>query len=360
MKDHPISIHLVRSLLPGLVLAIAGCPEAYTTDSGAGLDSWVHDGAPLPRETAPDGSESDGTVSPPAVAHFVDVGQGDGSLFEARSGLRLVLDCGVSSKAKQYLVDRLGPGATIDALVISHPDADHLGGCQRIIDEFKVGWIFTNGRLEQCTTQTCKKVVASIKNHQLPGPCFADMIGGGGQCKVLRDTTIQLLKNGIQTRLDFVVSYDTDPGLQGTEYHDWDGNDRNNASLMTRIHEGGLRFFYPGDCEKPCQQEVLKTSGQASISSHVSLVPHHCRVGDMAQEFAKQAGTEIKVISTGSQFCARKACLATVKQTSKQYFLTNECEGKGKLRYSQTVRVKTADGKALQVEAKKPVDPWGD
>lgn len=345
-----------HSILLVLVITLGACPEQFSTDSGTRVDGRVRDGT----WPAPDGPGPDSTMLPPAVAHYIDVGQGDGALFQARSGLSVVVDCGVSSAAKQYLTDRLSPGATIDALVITHPDADHLGGCQRIIDEFKVGWIFTNGRLELCGTQTCKKLVASIKNHKLPGPCFADMIGDGGQCKVLRDTSIQLSRDGVKTQLDFVVSYDTDPGLQGAQYQDWDGNDRNNASLMTRIHEGGLRFFFPGDCEKACQQEVLKTSGKAKIISQVSLAPHHCRLTGLEPEFAKLTGSQIKVISTGSQFCSRKACLTLVKQTSKDYFLTNECQGKGALRYRQTVRVKTPDGVGLQVEAQKPVDPWGD
>ena len=318
-----------------VVLIATGCPEEYSTDAAVAVDGQVarEGGPPLPDRGRDGSPPADAKVLLPAVAHFIDVGQGDGSLFQARSGLRVLVDCGPSSKASKYLVDRLGQGATIDALIITHPDADHIGGCQRIIDQLKVGWIFTNARLELCTTQTCKKLVASFTNHKLPGPCFKDMVSEGGQCKVQRDTTIQLTRGGVSTRLDFVVSYDTDPGLQGPQYHDYDGNDRNNASLMTRIHEGGLRFLYPGDCEKACQQEVLKTAA-ASVDSQVSLVPHHCRVSSMELEFAKRTGTEIKVISTGSQFCARKSCLDMVKQTSKQYFLTNECEGKGKLRYS--------------------------
>lgn len=345
-----------------LTLLLGACPEPYDTDAGpagdagAAADADLRDGA-SPR---PDAQRPDGLSLLPAVAHIIDVGQGDSSLFVTRSGLRVLVDCGSSSKAVNYLLDRLGPGAAIDALVITHPDADHVGACKRIIEQLKVGWIFTNGRLEQCGTQTCSTLVATLKGHKQPGACFNHMKGEGGQCKVQKDTSITISRAGVNTRLDFVVTYDTDPGLQGTEYHDWDGHDRNNASLMVRIHEGGLRFFFPGDCDRACQQQVQKSGTLASVTSEVSLVPHHCRLTGYEPPFAKATGTEVKVISTGSQLCVRKACLDLAKQTSKQLFLTNECEGKNKLRYSQTVRVKTPDGKTLQVEAQKPVDPWGD
>ena len=163
-------------LAAGLALLLGGCPETFETDAGPVTDGGIADGAP----PQPDASRPDGPPLPPALAHIIDVGQGDGSLFVTRSGLRVLVDCGPSSRTLNYLQDRLGPGASVDVLVITHPDADHVGGCQRIIEQLKVGWIFTNGRLEQCGTQTCKKLVAAIKNHKLPGPCFTDMKGEGG------------------------------------------------------------------------------------------------------------------------------------------------------------------------------------
>ena len=74
-------------------------------------------------------------VRPPAEnsVTFLDVGQGDGILVRTASGETYLFDCGSSSRSKigrYVLIPYLKYSGirTIDAVFLSHPDADHING----------------------------------------------------------------------------------------------------------------------------------------------------------------------------------------------------------------------------------------
>lgn len=77
---------------------------------------------------------------------FFNVGQGDAALIRLENGTKILVDCGqdrkILSKLGKYLpfFDR-----EIDYLIISHPDADHYGGCVDVLKRYEVKNIVTNG-----------------------------------------------------------------------------------------------------------------------------------------------------------------------------------------------------------------------
>lgn len=91
-------------------------------------------------------------AAPPAGTlrvHYVDVGQGDGTIWEMPDGSIVIYDCGppaadaASNPMVRYLRDTLGraPGSPIAALVASHGHLDHVGGCEEILAEYAVATI---------------------------------------------------------------------------------------------------------------------------------------------------------------------------------------------------------------------------
>ena len=98
---------------------------------------------------------SDPPPLPPAATgtlrvHYVDVGQGDGTLWEMPDGSIVVYDCGPpapdadSNPMVEYLRDGLGraPGSAIAALVASHGHLDHIGGCEEIFAQYEVETVY--------------------------------------------------------------------------------------------------------------------------------------------------------------------------------------------------------------------------
>ena len=98
--------------------------------------------------------KSDVTDTPAFKAFFVDVGQGDGAIIEAPNG-RMLIDGGPSKNFHSFMRHLYGPtiareGAVhIDALVVSHPDADHFNGLTQVLKDpnFTFGTVYHNGIL---------------------------------------------------------------------------------------------------------------------------------------------------------------------------------------------------------------------
>lgn len=93
---------------------------------------------------------------------FVDVGKGDATIIEFPDGKTMLIDTptGKSSVVKAAL--RADGRSTIDWLVATHPDADHIGGLDTIISSMDIGSIWApevNG-----STQTYTRLLTSISN----------------------------------------------------------------------------------------------------------------------------------------------------------------------------------------------------
>lgn len=83
---------------------------------------------------------------------FLDVGQGDATLLAFPNGRHVLIDAGLRSPyvdegtrtvvphLERYGIDRL------DALVLTHADADHIGGAQAVLEAVRVGRLVHSGQ----------------------------------------------------------------------------------------------------------------------------------------------------------------------------------------------------------------------
>lgn len=86
---------------------------------------------------------------------FIDVGQGDSILLETPTGKNFLFDTGNGGK-KNDAGNRIIPFLrqsginSLDAVIITHPDADHFGGLSKLIEDFPIAeiWISECARIE--------------------------------------------------------------------------------------------------------------------------------------------------------------------------------------------------------------------
>ena len=96
------------------------------------------------------------TVQPPPagslVVSFIDVGQGDAILIQ--SGGKNYLVDGGKSEAGPKVVDFLHSRGvqSLDGLVATHPDADHVGGLPDVLDAFDVATVYLSGDTKGTST----------------------------------------------------------------------------------------------------------------------------------------------------------------------------------------------------------------
>ena len=155
---------LTRKVLAAIPCVILGCclffapfvadGRSDSTDSPAQEDAQTS--APAADEstqdtptTTPDAStpQADEAAPAPSTAsagtlkmHFIDVGQGDSELLQLPNGSTMLIDAGTADEGPvvvSYLKSQ--NVKTIDYLVATHPDADHIGGMEDVIQSFSIG-----------------------------------------------------------------------------------------------------------------------------------------------------------------------------------------------------------------------------
>jgi len=100
---------------------------------------------------------------------FIDVGQGDGIYINA-FGKDIVIDAGRDDKFAEKIVHYMMPfDKTINLVIATHADSDHIGGLNELLRIYKVDNILFNGTLATSHTYESflKSVVKQGKDNRL-------------------------------------------------------------------------------------------------------------------------------------------------------------------------------------------------
>jgi competence protein ComEC len=91
---------------------------------------------------------------------MLDVGQGDSLFIESPTGTQIMFDGGPPRSVLGPLARVMSPfDKSIDALVITNPDEDHIGGFLDILKNYKVSRVFESGTL------TDSKIYQSLREE---------------------------------------------------------------------------------------------------------------------------------------------------------------------------------------------------
>lgn len=93
----------------------------------------------------------EGESVPDLEVVFLDVGQGDATLVSTPDGSHVLIDAGIKSpftdQGERTVVPHLERYGVrrLDALVLTHADADHIGGARSVLEAVEVGQLIVNG-----------------------------------------------------------------------------------------------------------------------------------------------------------------------------------------------------------------------
>jgi competence protein ComEC len=82
---------------------------------------------------------------------FLDVGQGDATLIQTPGGRYILIDGGLYPSVLNDHLGREIPfwDRSVDLVIATHPDEDHVAGLPGVFDRFGVGQLITNGQPAQ-------------------------------------------------------------------------------------------------------------------------------------------------------------------------------------------------------------------
>lgn len=215
-------------------------------------------------------------------AVFLDVGQGDAAVVRTPCGRLIVVDGGPAfpewSAGEEIVAPYLWREGRrqIDLLVLSHPDADHLGGLLFLVQEFDVGLVVDAGMERE--TRFYREFREIIERRGIPYRQVraGDRIDGlGVPVRVLHP-----------------------PRSWGAEGGDAPSPSANEWSVVLALEWGDWMLLLTGDLER-CGPIARTARGrQRKI---VLKVPHHGSAGANGEAFVAALRPEIAVISVGAR-----------------------------------------------------------
>lgn len=206
--------------------------------------------------------------------YYIDVGQGDSTLIRYPTGKYMLIDGG-SRYESTRLVSFLQSLniETIDTVLETHPDSDHVGGLIKVFSYFKINRFLHPG--VSCDTLTCeelnKAINTEISNNNL------------SVIKVNTGTTFYM-DNVTTTKI-----FNPPVLLLG---------DDNSNSVVIKVTYGSNSFLFSGDCDFACEEAMISTL--RDLDSDVLKVGHHGSKSSSSQEFIDLVSPSISVISVGT------------------------------------------------------------
>ena len=208
----------------------------------------------------------------------LNVGQGDSFLIQAPGPVTILVDGGPNP---DILVLELGQRLpqwqrSIDLVVLTHPDADHLSGLMGLVERYEVGIVIQCGA--NCVTpgnESDYLAWEALLNRMEVNSLEAEA------------GTRVTLGNDIVLR---VLHPPTRP-LIGTGAH------ANNNSVVLRLEHGKISFLFTGDIEAFAEAFLLRQG--SSLDSTVMTTPHHGSKSSSTPEFIAAVDPGLVLISSG-------------------------------------------------------------
>lgn len=214
---------------------------------------------------------------------FLDVGQGDGAFIEFPGGQTMLVDAGSGMPfdvGKAAIIPFLWERkiGTIDDLIGTHPQMDHIGGVGSIIKKFTVKNLFTNGmNSPRLFYQTFLKAAADA----------------GLTPRGINGTDPPIERGGCK-----VVFLNPIASVAPNE------KDMNNHSIVFRLSCPSLSdssFLFTGDIEKKAIDALLGGEQGAGLRSDILKVPHHGGKGSLDDRFLNHVSPKIAIFSVGER-----------------------------------------------------------
>ena len=200
--------------------------------------------------------------------HIIDVGQGDSIFIQTPENKRILMDAGdEDAEHTVYSYLKRKGVKKIDVLIATHPDTDHIGSMDYIIDKFKISHFYMPEA--KTDSEAFYNLLDSCKDKNLK----IEYLTKGDVLKIDSSTTMEILSPSTIT-------------------------DKNNLnSIVSLLNYSGYEFLFTGDAEKENESEILSSCNLPDIE--FLKAGHHGSSSSSTDKFIVKLKPEAVAISCG-------------------------------------------------------------
>jgi len=204
---------------------------------------------------------------------FLSVGQGDAELIQTPSHGNILIDGGPDSTVLTEL-DKFMPfyGRNIDAIVLTHPHADHVAGLVSVLSKYQVKSAYISG-----VTYTTSEYLEFLNLLKSKNVATKDVKAG------------DRLDLGNNVSLEFLFPLTSEVGKSLDNI--------NNGSVVTKLKYGHEAALFMGDLEAEAQGALL--ASRQDVRSALYKVPHHGSKDSINSDFLASVHPLYAVIEVG-------------------------------------------------------------
>jgi len=205
---------------------------------------------------------------------FFDVGQGDAIFIETPKRHQILIDGGPGS----VILEKLGKSIpfydrTIDLIILTHPEFDHLSGLNEVLKKYKVENILWTGVVRDTAEYKEWKKLIEEEGAKI-------FIAKVGQ---------KIYSSAKNFRAEILYPFEN---LEGQVF-----KDSNDTSIISKLVFGENSFLFTGDIYKEGERDLIKKG--VDIDSDILKLGHHGSKTSNSEEFIKAVSPQIAVILVG-------------------------------------------------------------
>ena len=205
--------------------------------------------------------------------NFFDIGQGDAAFITTPQGWQILIDGGPDASVLAKLGEEMQPwDRSIDMVIATHPEADHIAGLIDVLKNYEVGYIVESGLRKE----------TSLSN------IWREAVETEGAEVILADSPKRIVLED-KTYIDL---------LWPLEGHDGEVSaNPNNSAIVAKLYYGDRSFLFTADIERWAEQNIL--ANNINIDADILKTPHHGSKTSSSELFLRAVSPEAAIISVG-------------------------------------------------------------
>lgn len=202
---------------------------------------------------------------------FADVGQGDGIIIRTPNHTNIIIDGGPNMDFIKTVDEKLPlTDPSIDLMIITHPDADHITGLIGLLKVNRVKQILMTGAVG--TSNTFKSLSSLITENHIP---------------VIKAVAGQELNFGeVRAKI-----------LWPPKNYQFSSKDLNQSSIVLEMSYGRQDFLFTGDAPEDVEATLIKTKALNKVE--VLKISHHGSKSATSENFLKIIKPQYAILSVG-------------------------------------------------------------